>query len=406
MTTFYYKAISADGQIHEGQIEAQSKEAVISQLQSSGKVPIYADNLQPQKEQSKQPVAGRVFRNKNSELVYEFTQELMYLVTAGIPLDRGLEILQHGSRDQALVSMVSELRQTLRSGLTFSQTLEKFPQHFPPLYINLIQAAEAGGNIGSGLATLTEYLERNRLLREKVLGALLYPAILLSVSLLSILMILLYVVPQFSEIISGVTQELPPETVFVLWLSQFTIDYGVYLFAFLIIALLLLNRAIKSGIAAPFWDHLRLTLPVVGVLHIKLEFTRFCRSLGSLVENGVPLLNSLEIACRSFSNHILSSQLHEAIDHLKEGGRLSEKLSQNPLIPPLVVQLTQVGEETGELDRLLLKIADIYDRQIETETQKLLNLLEPAMIITLGLIIAVLILSLLSAIIGINDIAF
>lgn len=146
--------------------------------------------------------------------------------------------------------------------------------------------------------------------------------------------------------------------------------------------------------------------PLLGPLHIKLEFTRFCRSLGSLIQNGVPLLNSLEIANRSFSNHSLAKQISQAVEHLKQGGRLSEKLSQNTLIPPLMIQLTQVGEETGELDRLLLQTADIYDRQIESETKKLLNLLEPALIVSLGLIIAVLILSLLSAIIGINDIAF
>lgn len=405
MTTFYYKAISADGQLLEGQLDAPSKEAVIQQLQRSGKVPIYADSQLPDSALPK-PRRKAVLRSKHGDLLYTFTQELMYLVSAGIPLDRSLEILHLGSHDPALVNLVAALRQTLRSGHTFSQTLEKFPEYFPPLYISLIQAAEAGGNIGTGLETLTGYLERTRLLREKVLGALLYPAILLSVSLLSILMILLYVVPQFADIITGVTQTLPPETQLVLWLSQFTIDYGIYLFGALALILLLLQRAVKSGAAAPLWDRLRLALPVIGSLHIKLEFTRFCRSLGSLIQNGVPLLNSLTLARRAFTNQQLSAQVDAAVGHLKEGGRLSDKLKQSASVPPLVVQLIQVGEETGELDRLLLQIADIYDRQIESETQKLLNLLEPAMIISLGLIIAVLILSLLSAIIGINDIAF
>lgn len=405
MTTFYYKAISADGQLLEGQLDAPSKEAVIQQLQRSGKVPIYADSQLPDSALPK-PRRKAMLRSKHGDLLYTFTQELMYLVSAGIPLDRSLEILHLGSHDPALVNLVAALRQTLRSGHTFSQTLEKFPEYFPPLYISLIQAAEAGGNIGTGLETLTGYLERTRLLREKVLGALLYPAILLSVSLLSILMILLYVVPQFADIITGVTQTLPPETQLVLWLSQFTIDYGIYLFGALALILLLLQRAVKSGAAAPLWDRLRLALPVIGSLHIKLEFTRFCRSLGSLIQNGVPLLNSLTLARRAFTNQQLSAQVDAAVGHLKEGGRLSDKLKQSASVPPLVVQLIQVGEETGELDRLLLQIADIYDRQIESETQKLLNLLEPAMIISLGLIIAVLILSLLSAIIGINDIAF
>jgi len=406
MTTFYYKAIATDGKLLEGQMDAHSREAVITQLQDSGKVPIYAETEQPSKLDRATQTALPIIGNKQNELAGQFTQELMYLSKAGIPLDRCLEILQQGQHSEKLGELVHQIRQELRSGKTFSQALEQQPQYFSNLYISLIQAAEAGGNIASGLETLHVYLERSRTLREQVMGAMLYPLILLSVSLLSILMILLYVVPQFADIIVGISVELPPETQFILWLSQITIDYGVWLFGLLVILLLLFNRSIKYGMAGPLWDRIRINTPLIGPLHLKLEFTRFCRSLGSLIHNGVPLLNALEIARRSFTNNKLAQQIDQAVDHLKQGGRLSEKLCESALVPPLVIQLTQVGEETGELDTLLLQTSDIYDRQIESETKKLLNLLEPVLIVSLGLIIAVLILSLLSAIIGINDIAF
>ncbi|SEQ51695.1 general secretion pathway protein F [Amphritea atlantica] len=403
MTTFYYKAIGNNGELTEGIISANNREEVIVQLQASGKVPIYADSQQP-KSQKKKTRSVR-FSSVNSELIFEFTQELMYLVEAGIPLDRSLEILQQGTPSSVLQQLIHELRQQLRGGQTFSQALEKFPRYFNPLYVSLIRAAEASGQIGRGLETLCQHLERSRQLKEKVSAALLYPIILLGVSLLSILMILLYVVPQFADIIAGFSKELPPETQFVMWLSRVTIDYGVYALGILSLLLIFAYRTLSSGSNTAWWDALRLRLPLIAKLHIKIEYTRFCRSLGNLINSGVPMLSSIEMASAAFTNNTLLKEITLAATHMREGGRLSDQLKNSKRVPPLVVQLTQVGEETGELPGMLLKTADIYDRQIETETQKLLHILEPALILSLGFIIAVLIMSLLSAIIGINDIA-
>ncbi|WP_299203959.1 type II secretion system F family protein [uncultured Amphritea sp.] len=403
MTSFYYKAIGNNGELTEGIISADNREEVIIQLQASGKVPIYADSQQP-KSQKKKAKAVR-FRSASGELIFEFTQELMYLVEAGIPLDRSLEILQQGNPSPLLQELVHELRQQLRGGQMFSQALEKFPRYFNPLYISLIRAAEASGQIGRGLETLCQHLDRSRQLKEKVSAALLYPIILLGVSLLSILMILLYVVPQFADIIAGFSKELPPETRFVMWLSQVSIDYGVYALGVLSLLLIIAYRTISSGSTAAWWDALRLNLPLIGKLHVKIEYTRFCRSLGNLINSGVPMLSSIEMSSAAFTNNTLLKEVTLAATHMREGGRLSDQLRNSKRVPPLVVQLTQVGEETGELPGMLLKTADIYDRQIETETQKLLHILEPALILSLGFIIAVLIMSLLSAIIGINDIA-
>ncbi|MBQ0757349.1 MAG: type II secretion system F family protein [Amphritea sp.] len=404
MTTFYYKAIGNNGELTEGSISADNREEVIIQLQASGKVPIYADSQQPKSHKQKAKKTVR-FKSASSELIMEFTQELMYLVEAGIPLDRSLEILQQGTPSALLQGLIHELRQQLRGGQTFSQALEKFPRYFNPLYISLIRAAEASGQIGRGLETLCQHLERSQQLKEKVSAALLYPIILLGVSLLSILMILLYVVPQFADIIAGFSNELPPETRFVMWLSQMCIDYGVYFLGVLSLLLIIAYRTISSGSDAAWWDALRLNLPLIGPLHIKIEYSRFCRSLGNLINSGVPMLNSIEMSSAAFSNNTLLKEISIAATHMREGGRLSDQLRNSKRVPPLVVQLTQVGEETGELPGMLLKTADIYDRQIETETQKLLHILEPALILSLGFIIAVLIMSLLSAIIGINDIA-
>ncbi|WP_290704250.1 type II secretion system F family protein [Amphritea sp.] len=403
MTTFFYKAISSSGELTEGSIIAENREEVVNQLQANGKVPIYADIHQPKGKKLHRKTS--LIKSHSSELIFEFTQELMYLVEAGITLDRSLEILQQGTPSTALQSLINELRQQLHGGQTFSQALEKFPGYFTPLYISLIRAAEASGQIARGLETLCQHLERSRQLKEKVSAALLYPLILLGVSLLSILMILLYVVPQFADIIAGFSKELPPETRFVMWLSQMCIDYGVYFLSALSLLLIIAYRTISSGSNAAWWDALRLNSPLIGPLHIKIEYTRFCRSLGNLINSGVPMLSSIEMASAAFSNGILKSEISQAATHLREGGRLSDQLRNSKRVPPLVVQLSQVGEETGKLPDMLLKTADIYDRQIETQTQKLLQILEPALILSLGLIIAVLILSLLSAIIGINDIA-
>lgn len=403
MATFFYKAISSNGELTEGSIIAENRDEVVNQLQANGKVPIYADTHQPKS--NKQHRKASLIKPLNSELIFEFTQELMYLVEAGIPLDRSLEILGQDNPSAVVQELISELRQQLRGGQTFSQALEKYPRYFSPLYISLIRAAEASGQIARGLETLCQHLERSRQLKEKISAALLYPIILLGVSLLSILMILLYVVPQFTDIIAGFSNKLPAETRFVMWLSQVCIDYGIYFLGVLSLLLIIAYRTISSGSNAAWWNALRLNAPLTGPLHIKIEYTRFCRSLGNLINSGVPMLSSIEMASAAFSNRTLKNEVSQAAIHLREGGRLSDQLRNSKRVPPLVVQLIQVGEETGELPDMLLKTADIYDRQIETQTQKLLHILEPVLILSLGLIIAVLILSLLSAIIGINDIA-
>nr|WP_243431839.1 type II secretion system F family protein [Aliamphritea spongicola] len=329
----------------------------------------------------------------------------MYLLSAGISLDRSLEVLLHGQHNDGLHDLVQDILKSIREGQTFSAALDKHRLVFSPVYISLIRGAEATGNIAAGMTTLNDYLRRSRQLREQLSQAMVYPVVLLTVALLSVLMILVFVVPQFADIIEGTADNLPPETQLVFWLSEVTTEYGVFVLVALTVLVIVCRYLFLAGRLNALLDYCKTAVPWWREIFIQSELSRFCRCSGALLCNGVPLPEALSIGCRSLTMNELSVSVTRALSQVKEGGALSEHLARVNYVPPLLLQLVQIGEETGETGSMLLRVADIYDRQLAIRTKKLLSLIEPAMIVLLGVIIAVLILSLLSAIVGINDIA-
>jgi len=402
MPLFYFKALTRDGDIQEGEINATDQQAALDSLQANGKIPLSAEPAQPAKSSSSLKSGFRT----NKKAVAQFTQELMYMLQAGIPLDRALDVLEQQKSEIQQHIPLGEIHQALRSGKPFSQTLSPYPDLFPPFYLSLIQAAEVSGDLADGLATLNRYMESSRLLKEKISAALIYPSILALVSVLSIIVILLYVIPQFADILADMQQALPFHTQLILDMSEGLQQSGLILLLITAISILAISRLLRLGAVRALMDRLKLALPLLGPLLIMIELTRFSRSLGTLLTKGVPLLQSLQIAHQTLQLAPLQTLFKDCSEGLKDGQQLSPMLQSSPLLPAMMTQLIRVGEETGQLGQMLLRLADIYEQQTETRLRKIISIMEPLLIITLGLIIALLVLSMLSAIIGINNISF
>ena len=405
MPLFRYKAVAPNGEAHEGDMEAVAQAAVVDRLQVMGLIAIRV-------EQSFTPTgvadAGRgLFRKKlvSQEDVAVFTQELATLLKAGLPLDRCLEILIGLSANEPVRQLMAQMREDVRGGAALSKAMEGHPLVFSRFYLNMIRAGEAGGALDVVLERLNEFLERARELRETVKSALIYPAILVGVAVLSVVVLLMWVVPQFSQMFEESGKALPLPTQIVIAAGDFVRNYwwamalgcvGVYSW---------FTHQMQAPASRYRWDKRLLGLPLVGDLVGKLEVARFSRTLGTLLGNGVTLLTALSIVKETLNNVVMSEGLTEVATQLKEGKGLGRPLMETGLFPKLAVHLVMVGEETGKLQEMLLRVADIYDREVHSTVKRMLSLMEPVLILGLGLVIGGIIMSILVAILSVNDLA-
>ncbi|GGO80161.1 type II secretion system protein GspF [Marinobacterium nitratireducens] len=402
MPQFQYRAVTPEGEERSGALEAGDQGAAVLQLQRSGLIPISVEEGGaaglPNLLQLKLQLGGASQRR-----VLQFTLDLATLMRAGVSLDRALEIMRRVAGDEGSQSMLAHIQEGVRKGQALSAVLKEQGGDFSRFYISMVHAAEMSGSLGDGLTDLAHYMERSRELREKTLSALLYPLILLVVAGLSLLIILTYVVPQFQQLFDDMGRALPLSTSIVIGIAEFIRDVGPWLLLAVIVAALWFRRRLQDPEVRLRWDAWLLRLPLAGGLLQRLDTARFSRSLGTLVRGGVPLLTALQIARETLVNQTMAEGADTAAASLKEGRRLAEPLQATGVFPTLALQMIQVGEETGQLDEMLLKVADVYDREVANAVQRMLTILEPVLIVGLGLMIAGIILSILVAIMSINE---
>ena len=333
----------------------------------------------------------------------DFTRQLSTLVGAGLSLDRSLEIIGGVSSKPLLVELIAELQAAVRGGRSLSEALAEQPQLFASFYINFVRAAELSGDLAKNLMELSTYLDKSHALREQLKSALMYPMILVGVTLLSLGIIVIFVLPEFAALFEDMDAPLPASTAFVLGVSNFLRDYALLML--LIIALGV--GYVRKKQQDPAWlyqrDERLLQFALLSDLIKKVNMARFSRSLGTLLSGGVALLPAISVAKESMQNRVLLEKLNTASSVLRDGGGLAEPLLQAGVFPEFALQMIQVGEETGQLDKMLIRVADIYDDEVATASQRLLSILEPVMIIGLGIVIGGIIMSILVAILGIND---
>ena len=402
MPTFEYKATTVEGKILTGQREGNDKDAVIVWLQESGYIPIYAEEISEASKAAASSFSFLKSKQLSNNQILEITEQLSTLVRSKLPLDHALKILQQIAEHKKVKLLVGNLLESVEAGNEFSTALEA-QKEFSPFYINMIRASEASGNLDSGLEQLYQYMDGVKQMRDKILSALLYPMILLGVAGVSILLILTFVVPKITELFVGTDQALPIPTQVVISLSNAVIDFWWLIPIAIVLFIYYLRYLNADNKRKHRWHRLFLGLPVLRDLVVKIETAKFTKSLGTLVSNGVNMQTALPIANATLTNVEFSENIRRAVEEFKEGKSLFAIMKKVKHFPTLALQMINVGEETGELESMLTRVADVYQRETSAAMQRFLSLLEPIMIIALGLMIGGIIVSILMAIISVND---
>ncbi|MCI1710702.1 MAG: type II secretion system inner membrane protein GspF [Chiayiivirga sp.] len=401
MALFRYKALSPAGEALDGQMEAASAAEVISKLQDAGNIPVEA---KPADEAGSGGLAGLFKRSEMSGAqVLQFTQQLSTLLGAGQPLDRALQILLDLPESKEARRLIERIRETVRGGAPLSQALEQQHGVFSRLYVNMVRAGEVGGSLHDTLKRLADYLERSKALRESVINALIYPSILIAMVFGALLLLLGYVVPQFLPLFEDMEVELPLLTSIVLAVGNFVSGYWWLLLVLLVGGVYLFRRRLNDPEQRLGFDAWVLRRGLVGGLVARLETARLARTLGTLVHNGVPLLTALSIAKNVMGNTALSQAVDEAAKDVKTGGGLAPSLAKSKLFPRLALQMVAVGEESGELDGMLTKVADTFDVEVKNTVDRLLAALVPAVTIFMAIVVALIMMAILIPIFSLTN---
>jgi general secretion pathway protein F len=405
MPIFVYKAVTESNEVIEGEMEAPAAGAVIDRLRGLGQLPLYASEIQSTTQLLKSR-RGLFTRRVSSRDIFLLTHELATLVKAGLALDRALEILIDLSENDATRNLLIRVLGRLRSGVSLADAIAETDATFPPYYASMVRAGEASGALDAVLDRLGEFLEKTQKLRETVKTALYYPIFLVIMALLSIVVLLTVVVPQFKPMFESAGATLPLSTRVLVAAGDFVRDEGWLILIALVAIFFLCRRYLATTEGRRRWDGFLLRLPLVGNLLTKVEVARFSRTASTLLSNGVGLLNTLVIVRDTLTNSVIATSIDSVAGRVKEGRGLADPLKVTGLFPRLLVHLVRVGEETGRLEDMLAKLADIYDDEVARTTARLLALLVPVLTITMGLMIAAIIMSILTAILSVNSLAF
>ncbi len=408
MALFEYKAITSAGVPQHGTLEASSQQQVIEQLNRQGLMPV---KVAPAKAgasaegtEQKPALKKSLFGSKkvSQPEIVAFTQQLSSMLHAGLPLDRALGIQLEIIESAPVEKMVRGIQGQVRSGVHFADALEETGQ-FSRFYVNMVRAGEASGSIDDALGRLVDYMLRAKELRSTVISALIYPIILFVVAVISIIALLLFVVPQFSQMFSDMGAELPTITKVVMGAGAALQTYWWAVLGGFLLLLLSIQFVFTHEKARLWLDRSMLGWPIVGDLVGKIEMARFSRSLGTLLHNGVPLLGSLQIVKNTMGNRVMAKSVGEAAESLKQGESLTRTLLSKKVFPSYALHMLRVGEETGRMEELLNDVADIYDDEVKTSVGQMLALMEPLLILVMAMAILVIIGAVLLPMINMAD---
>jgi general secretion pathway protein F len=400
MPLFEYKAVDPSGETVQGTMEAASVDFVVLKLQEAGNIP-----LQARESGGGFGLAGIRFgrRGMNSREVGEFTQQLATLLGAGLPLDRSLQVLLDLAESERVKRTVAEVRDRVREGGSLSDALEEQHGAFNRLFVNMVRAGEIGGTLDITLDRLTDYLERSRALKDSVVSALIYPILLLVLAAGSLILLLVYVIPQFTPIFEELGGDLPLITRIVLGVGAILQNFWWAIVLLAALGVYQFRRMLADTDKRFAWDGRVLEMRWVGDLVAKMETARLTRTLGTLLTNGVPLLSALSIAQNVITNTVLRREVNDATREVKTGGGLARNLAKGGHFPRLALQMIGVGEETGQLDGMLMKVSDRYDIEVRNTIDRLLSVFTPVVTLLLAVLIGTIVMSVLVAILGIND---
>ncbi len=390
-TTYHFRAVASDGKLRTGTLSAETDKSVAQELRRQGLIPVYVGLEQKKGFELQLPSFNR---GRRKDVLF-FTQELSTLLNAGVPLDRALSITAELTERGPFRSLVLDVVRVLKGGKSLADSLATHPTHFSELYVNMVRAGEASGSLGTIFKRLAEFERTRDDLRGYIISSLIYPALLTVVGLGSIFVLLNFVVPRFALIFSDPRMKIPTPTLVMLEMSRIVQAYWVPVAVTLAVALTAFQTYIHTAAGALWWDTIRLRLPLLGDALRKAETARFARAMGTLVAASVPLVQSRRIA----------GSLEAVAQGVKRGEGIALPLQRAGQFPPLASHLLSVGEETGHLDAMFNRMADIYENETRTSIRRFTSLFEPLIILVMGLMVGTLILSMMLAITSINDVA-
>jgi general secretion pathway protein F len=409
MSIFFYKAADVSGKVIKGTLDAPDERGAAARLQEMGYIPmrIY---LTGEKKGSLEVNLGQslanVFIRVSTRDVMRFTQDLSALLKAGLPVDRALSVLMGAAENKKFRNIVGEILKAVQGGSDLSTALAQHPAAFSDFYINMVRAGEAGGVLEAVLDRLGEFLETSQELRDYIKSALVYPIFLVCVGGISIIILMVFVIPRFSVIFEDMGASLPIYTRILLEVCALLKGYG---WAFVLAgasAWFLFRHYARTPSGRARIDRYKIRGPVVGNMVKQIEAARFARTLGTLVKSGVPILQSLDLVKSTIANTLVSREMARVRDRVKEGDQLSRPLEEARIFPALAVQMITVGEESGRLDEMLLRVAETYEKIVRNMVKRFVSLLEPLLILIMGVVVGFIIISMLMAIFSMNDIPF
>ncbi len=382
MPIFKWEGKTQKGSAKKGEMEAASEAAIRIHLRQQNIIP------------TKIAAKGKEFKLGLSmgkkvpqRSIAIFTRQLATMIDAGLPLVQSLDILSSQQENKTFKNILREIREDVEGGSTFAGALKKHPSVFDDLYTNLVVAGEEGGILDNILTRLTTYIEKAEALKKKVKSAMIYPAIIVSVALLVVIILMIFVIPVFETMFKSAGQSLPLPTLIVLTISKIFKKYIIVIIPAAILFVFLFRRFYKTESGKTLIDRLTLKVPVFGMLLKKVAVARFARTLGTLVSSGVPILDGLLIVSRTAGNRTVETAILNARASIREGETIAEPLGRGGIFPPMVIQMISVGESTGALDSMLTKIADFYDDEVDVAVSNLTSLLEPFLMVFLGVVI-------------------
>ncbi len=401
MPLYEYKAVAPSGETVRGTMEAMSEDSVIAKLQESGNIPLSA-NAAGKGGFSLDSLSLKR-RGMNAREVGQFTAQLATLLGAGLPLDRSLHVLLDLAENDRIKQTVTTVRDQVREGGSLSDALDAQHGSFSRFYINMVRAGEIGGSLDTTLDRLADYMERTKDLKDSVVSAMIYPIMLMVLAGGSLVLLLTYVIPQFTPIFEELGGDLPTITKIVLAAGSLLQNFWWGLIALAFVGATMFRRMLADPEKRLNWDTRVLGMRWVGDLVSKMEIARLTRTLGTLLSNGVPLLSALSIARNVMNNSLLRKSVDETTQQVKTGGGLAHNLAETGHFPKLALQMVSVGEETGQLDVMLMKVADTYDKEVRNTIDRLLAIFTPVVTMLMALMIGTIVMSVLMAIMGINE---
>ncbi len=401
MTTFFFKAVASDGKVRSGSLSGESDKDIARELRRQGLTPVYVGLEQKKGFEFEMPSFGG---GKKKDVLY-FTQEMATLLNAGVPIDRAIGIATELTERAAFRMVILDVLRVLKGGRTLADSLATHPDYFSNLYVNMVRAGEASGSLATVFTRLSEFEKTRDELRGYIISSSVYPALLALVGLGSILLMLTFVVPRFAQVFSQSRMPIPTPTKIMLEVSRITTTYGPVTIGLLIVGITIFLSYIRTAEGRMWWDRFRLTIPLLGEALRKAETARFARAMGTLVANSVPLVQSIQIAGATLMNRQIAKGLISVEQGVKRGEGIAGPLRKCGQFPPLAAHLLSVGEETGRLDEMFNRMADIYEDETRSSIKRLTTLFEPLIILIMGIMVGALVLSMLLAITSINEVA-